>query len=1040
MFMGYRFALISILLFFCHISLGQNFNEVNKDGQYSELLKSLDNHIKNNNQDSIIVISEHLKSFLDVNKYDDLPKVISLNEIMVGSYRSKSKFEKASILTLENLELLKNMNDTLSDKYSSNLINLGSVQTEFNQYSEAKISFRSAEKLLKNNNDSTSVSYIEMLAGIGLVENYFSNYKEAIKYLTKADNLIENFIRNNRETPNLFYVDNLINLALAYEGLADFESGLKINLKAKKYLEDFKINNTYYYYLNQFNISVTYLKLFKIFEAEKILLDGLKAVSELNLGNHLKTKYSEGLSVVYYTLGDSTKSEYYNKLASKSDVFNAKNVSQYSAKIQKGNLLQSNGNFFEAYEIFKFIIDEINRLGLPKGKEYLMSLNAVFSLSGMIEKPLLTLKERTEILLESMKLTQKLYGYVSNEYASVQQNIGWYYYYDMFDYKKSVESYKVAINILEAIPESSRNRIALINNYKNISNAYEKINDYNLAYSSLLQAFLLRYKLINEQLPFISETERDKFVLDNQEENSRIKSFVWRNYKNLDSNKYITDLLILDEYIGGLSFNYTIKIRKLLETFPKEVRSQYLTYLDQDLTEFNVKSNNSLEINSTENNDKRELIKLITKQISEFKIEDTYSKIINKTNFDGALVLFQRFKYDGLANTNIYSCVIISKDRTVVKYLPLFQESTLDSNLIYLRKTDNDLVNSINKFYSKSNKSQFSIFMAELVKQLKGFEKIVIIPSGKLNFINFGAIELENGNLFSDNHDIKYFNSLSDFLIDDKKDSNLKFDEIDIFAGLNYNIKPNNSNIQNISTNKYQTSINHFNYFSTSLRSFNNTWNYLPGSKSEGSSIKKVLEESHNPSYRVKLFEDRFGDESSFRALFEDKSTSKVIHLATHGFFFDKLEYQMLSKTSSNSNNGNNAFRSGIILSGGNLGWKDFNSNKFKDDGILTSYEISKLDLSNLKLIVLSACDTGLGDINGDEGVFGIQRALKIAGAEKIIMSLWKVPDLQTNELMTLFYTNLIEVKNVNSALIMAQSKMKLKYPPYYWAAFKLLN
>lgn len=372
--------------------------------------------------------------------------------------------------------------------------------------------------------------------------------------------------------------------------------------------------------------------------------------------------------------------------------------------------------------------------------------------------------------------------------------------------------------------------------------------------------------------------------------------------------------------------------------------------------------------------------------------------------------------------------------------MPLFQESTLDSNLIYLRKTDNDLVNSINDFYSKSNKSQFNIFITELVKNLKGFEKISIIPSGKLNFINFGAIKLEDGKLLSDYHDITYYNSLTEFLIDDKMISNFKFDEIDIFAGLNYNIKPNNSNIQNISASENQTSLNHFNYFSTSLRSFNNTWNYLPGSKSEGTSIKKVLEASHNPSYRVKLFEDQFGDEHSFRALFEDKSTSKVVHLATHGFFFDKLEYQMLNKTSLNSNNGNNAFRSGIVLSGGNLGWKNFNLNKFKDDGILTSYEISQLDLSNLKLIVLSACDTGLGDINGDEGVFGLQRAFKIAGAEKIIMSLWKVPDIQTNELMTHFYKNLIDGKNVNTALIMAQSKMKLKYPPYYWAAFKLLN
>jgi len=1038
MFRLFIFTILFVLTF--EKAKAQNNDKINNRNDLNTYFEKLSRSIKNNNQDSAIVISKQLKSFMDVRNQVDKSTFMSLNDIMIDAYRSKSKFDSAALYASQNIKLLKSSNDTLSKNYSSNLINLGSFQTELKQYSEAKTNYRSAEQLLKSSNDTTSVSYIELLAGIGLVENYYSNFNEAKKYLIKADNLIEDFIKKNKESFNLFYVANLTNLALAYDGLADFETGLNIKLKEKKYLESFNINNTYGYFLNQFNISVSYLKVYKIFEAEKILLNGFKAVNELNLGNYLKTKYCEGLALVYSNLGDSTKSEYYNKLAFKSDGFNSRDVSQYSIYIQQASLLQGKGNFVEAYKIFKFIIDEINRLGLPKGKEYLLSSKTVFTLSGVIEKSPLTFKERVDLLLEANELTPKLFGYISNENADVNAMFGSSYYFDLLDYNKSIKSYKLAIDILEAIPETSRSRIALINYYKNISNAYEKINDYNLAYSSLLQAFLLKYKLINEQLPFISETERDKFVLDNQEENSRIKSFVWRNYKNLDPKTFITDLLILDEYIGGLSYNYSIKIRKLLETFPKEIRAKYLTYLDDDLIEFSVQSNNSAEKNSVENNDKRELIKLITNQITEFKIENTNLKILNKTNFDGALVLFQRFKYDGLANTNIYSCVIISKDGTVVKYLPLFQESTLDSNLIYLRKTDNDLVNSINDFYSKSNKSQFNIFITELVKHLKGFEKITIIPSGKLNLINFGAIKLEDGKFLSDYHDITYYNSLTEFLLDDKIISNFKFDEIDIFAGLNYNINSNKSDIQKIQVVKNKISLKNFNYFSTSLRSFNNTWNYLPGSKSEGISIKNVFEASPSSSYRVKLFEDRFGDELSFRALFDDKSKSKVVHLATHGFFFDKLEYQILNKTSIVSNNENSAFRSGIVLSGGNLGWKDFNLNKFKDDGILTSYEISKLDLSNLKLIVLSACDTGLGDINGDEGVFGLQRAFKIAGAEKIIMSLWKVPDLQTNELMTYFYNNLIDGKNVNTALIMAQSKMKLKYPPYYWAAFKLLN
>ena len=88
----------------------------------------------------------------------------------------------------------------------------------------------------------------------------------------------------------------------------------------------------------------------------------------------------------------------------------------------------------------------------------------------------------------------------------------------------------------------------------------------------------------------------------------------------------------------------------------------------------------------------------------------------------------------------------------------------------------------------------------------------------------------------------------------------------------------------------------------------------------------------------------------------------------------------------------------------------------------------------------MSACETGLGDINGSEGVFGLQRGFKLAGAKDIIMSLWKVPDAQTSELLTLFYTDCLQGKSVPEALQLAQLQMQKKYPPYYWAAFKLLE
>jgi CHAT domain-containing protein len=90
--------------------------------------------------------------------------------------------------------------------------------------------------------------------------------------------------------------------------------------------------------------------------------------------------------------------------------------------------------------------------------------------------------------------------------------------------------------------------------------------------------------------------------------------------------------------------------------------------------------------------------------------------------------------------------------------------------------------------------------------------------------------------------------------------------------------------------------------------------------------------------------------------------------------------------------------------------------------------------------VVLSACETGLGDIKGSEGVFGLQRGLKQAGAGSIIMSLWRVPDKETSEFMQVFYSNLLSMKDIRKAFVFAQKTMQKKYDPYYWAAFVLVE
>ena len=132
--------------------------------------------------------------------------------------------------------------------------------------------------------------------------------------------------------------------------------------------------------------------------------------------------------------------------------------------------------------------------------------------------------------------------------------------------------------------------------------------------------------------------------------------------------------------------------------------------------------------------------------------------------------------------------------------------------------------------------------------------------------------------------------------------------------------------------------------------------------------------------------------------------------------------------------------RSGLVFSGGQHAWLGNPIPENIEDGILTAEEVSGMDLSKTKLLVLAACQTGLGDISG-EGVYGLQRGFKLAGVETIIMSLWRVNDAMTELLMTTFYTSLINGKSKYESFQDAVDKVrKENHNPEYWAAFIMLD
>jgi CHAT domain-containing protein len=187
-----------------------------------------------------------------------------------------------------------------------------------------------------------------------------------------------------------------------------------------------------------------------------------------------------------------------------------------------------------------------------------------------------------------------------------------------------------------------------------------------------------------------------------------------------------------------------------------------------------------------------------------------------------------------------------------------------------------------------------------------------------------------------------------------------------------------------------------------------------------------------------------YGAEATEKAL-KSLSSPGILHIATHGYFLadvSKREGNKVLGVDIKAASENPLLRSGLLLANcENVYEENYRPVLEGENGVLTAYEAMNLNLEKTDLVVLSACETGLGSIKQGEGVYGLQRAFLIAGAQSIIMSLWSVSDEATMELMTLFYANYAKTGDKSLAFNTAVKQLKTRYKqPFYWSAFVMLS
>ena len=377
-----------------------------------------------------------------------------------------------------------------------------------------------------------------------------------------------------------------------------------------------------------------------------------------------------------------------------------------------------------------------------------------------------------------------------------------------------------------------------------------------------------------------------------------------------------------------------------------------------------------------------------------------------------------------------YGAFIVTKDSKNPQLVSLCEVDSINQ---YFTGAVSDAV-QISKLYQESQPI-YKRLWGKLENYLKGKKTIYFSPTGQLNLLNHNALLMSNGEAFGNCYNLVRLSSTDKILSLDSKDK--KYQSAVVYGGILYDL----------SVADMREAANQYNHhgedqFLLAMRSEDERghWNYLPGTKTESLNIYSLLT-SNNIS--TKLLQEKEANEESFKAL--SGHSPQIIHLSTHGFFLDTAEKEkknpFMSNTGSYSDKEDKLIRTGILMAGANNVWCGKNQVTGIEDGILTADEISRLDLSGTKLVVLSACETAKGQIDEIDGVLGLQRGLKKAGVGSILMSLWKVSDAVTSILMTQFYENIGKGMDSRESLKNAAQKVKEQYPdPYFWASFVMLD
>jgi len=992
---------------------------------------------------------EALEMYRRIYKGDHPTLAASINN-MAYFYSSRGDFKLAEPLFKEALKMNRNIYKGDHPSIAGCLNNMAVFYDGRGDYKQAETLYKEALEMRKRLFKEDHPDLARSINNMAIFYTGRGDFKQAEPLLEKALEMSRNIFPDDH--PELANCIN--NMAYFYKERGDYKKAEPLYKEALKmyrriYTGDHPslagcINNMGIFYYSRGDFK----------QAEPLYIEALEMTRRIFTEDHPDLAGSiNNMAYFYNERGDYKKAEplYKEALEITRRYFTSDHPDLARSIISMAIFYNSRADYKKAEPLYNEALEMYRRIFKDDHPDLANGINnlAVF----YDDKD--NYKYAEPLYIEALEMYRRLFKGDYPMLANCINNVGMFYAV-RGDYKQAEFLLNEALEMKRRLFKGDHSDLASSINI--MAYFYAAKGDYKQTELLFIELMSVCYKLINNYFPSLSEKEKEQFYSTISKYYCHFNNFAALLYKkspklieSMFNNQLLTKGMLLSASGNVRSRIISSNDTTLIELFSRwKDKKEYIAKLYQlSNAQLREKNINLDSLEQVANDIEKELSlksELFAKEYEKKNIvwQDVQSKL---KDGEAAIELIRFNYFDKVwTDTVYYAALIVTKNTKEYPELVLLRngnELDLKYNEVYQKVIELQRENRISKEESDSIMSElYNQYWKPIEEKLHGISKVYLSLDGVYNLLNLETlINPATGKYLIDEIDLQLITGTKD-LVFSAHEMTRKDNIADLFGRPNY--KLNKESRQKLAMNLKKGEKQYFS--ENTLRDLSRlNINDLPGTEIEINNISKVMKDK---SWDVNVFKGDSALEEAVKAI----DNPKVLHIATHGYFLSDNEFerksearQLSTKTfgiESSKAYENPLLRSGLLFAGAE---RELDTNyiptSLTDNGILTAYEAMNLNLDNTELVVLSACQTGLGKIKNGEGVYGLQRAFKVAGAKAIIMSLWKVSDEATQELMTSFYTKWLEGKTKRQAFHEAKHEMIILHPePYYWGAFVMLG